>query len=248
MNLVSSSSGKVTKVILFLCRSFFQMKLLVVEDQPSLLDAVSVYLRRHGFVVDEASDVKSAQNYIKTGGYDGIVLDLGLPDGNGIDFLKQLRADGAALPIIVMTARDQISDRIRGLNAGADDYVVKPFDLDELAARFYAVLRRCQNAPASVIQIGIFAIDRSGHRLFRQGHEIVLTAKEWALIERLTRRPNSIVTKESLEESIYSNDADVASNTLEVHISRIRKKIGKVHIETLRGLGYRFNGEIVGET
>lgn len=247
MNLVSSSSGKVKKVLLFLCRSIFPMKLLVVEDQPSLLDAVSVYLRRHGFVVDEASDIKSAQNYIKTGGYDGIVLDLGLPDGNGIDFLKQLRASGAVLPIIVMTARDQISDRIKGLDAGADDYVVKPFDLDELNARFYAVLRRCQKLPTSSVRLGIFEIDRSARTLIRDGQEIDLTAKEWALLERLTRHPNAIVPKEALEETLYSMDSDVASNTLEVHVSRIRKKIGKAHIETLRGLGYRFKGEGIGE-
>ena len=247
MNLVSSSSGKVKKVPFCFWRSIFPMKLLVVEDQPSLLDAVSVYLRRHGFVVDEASDIKSAQNYMKTGGYDGMVLDLGLPDGNGIDFLKQLRASGAVLPIIVMTARDQISDRIKGLDAGADDYVVKPFDLNELAARFYAVLRRCQNAPSSSVRLGVFEIDRSARTLIRDGQEIDLTAKEWALMERLTRRPNAVVPKEALEETLYSIDSDVASNTLEVHISRIRKKIGKAHIETLRGLGYRFKGEDIGE-
>ena len=223
------------------------MKLLVVEDQPSLLDAVSVYLRRQGFVVDEASDIKSAQNYIKTSGYDGMVLDVGLPDGNGIDFIKQLRASGAALPIIVMTARDQISDRIKGLDAGADDYVVKPFDLDELNARFYAVLRRCQKLPTSSVRLGIFEIDRSARTLIRDGQEIDLTAKEWALLERLTRHPNAIVPKEALEETLYSMDSDVASNTLEVHVSRIRKKIGKAHIETLRGLGYRFKGDGIGE-
>lgn len=223
------------------------MKLLVVEDQPSLLDAVSVYLRRHGFVVDEASDLKSAQTYIKTGGYDGMVLDLGLPDGNGIDFLRQLRSSGFVVPIIVMTARDQISERIKGLEAGADDYVVKPFDLDELHARFYAVLRRYQNLPSSSLRLGVFEIDRGARRLTKQGQEIDLTAKEWALMERLTRHPNAVVPKEALEETLYSIDSDVASNTLEVHVSRIRKKIGRAHIETLRGLGYCFKGDSIGE-
>lgn len=247
MNLVSSSSGKVWKVVFYICRSIFPMKLLVVEDQPSLLDAVSVYLRRHGFVVDEASDIKTAKNYIKTGCYDGMVLDLGLPDGNGIDFLKQLRSSGFIVPIIVMTARDQISDRIKGLDAGADDYVVKPFDLDELYARFHAVLRRYQKLPASSVRLGIFKIDRSARSLVREGQEIDLTAKEWAVIERLTRHPNAVVPKEALEETLYSIDSDVASNTLEVHISRIRKKIGKSHIETIRGLGYRFAGDATSE-
>jgi two-component system OmpR family response regulator len=223
------------------------MKLLVVEDQPSLLDAVAVYLKRQGFVVDEAPNIKLAENYIKSGDYDGAVLDLGLPDGSGLDFLKKLRAGGFVAPIIVMTARDQISDRIKGLDAGADDYVVKPFDLDELNARFHAVLRRYNNSSTSVTPMGVFEIDRSGHRLMKRGQEISLTAKEWALIERLTRHSMSVVPKEALEETLYSIDADISSNTLEVHISRIRKKIGKEHIETIRGLGYRFNGDAASE-
>lgn len=223
------------------------MKLLVVEDQPSLLDAVAVYLKRQGFVVDEAPNVKTADNYVKTGGYDGVMLDLSLPDGSGLDFLKKLRADGFVAPIIVMTARDQISDRIVGLDAGADDYVVKPFDLDELNARFHAVLRRYQSSSTSITKLGLFEIDRGGHRLIKQGEEVALTGKEWALIERLTRHASAVVTKEALEETLYSIDADVMSNTLEVHVSRIRKKIGKEHIETVRGLGYRFNGNMVSE-
>lgn len=224
------------------------MKLLVVEDQPSLLDALTVYLSRHGFVVDGAANINSAQSYMKTSGYDGVVLDLGLPDGNGLDFLKQLRAAGFKAPVIVMTARDQISDRIRGLEAGADDYVVKPCDLDELNARFHAILRRYQSSSTSIISIGIFEIDRTGHRLIKRGTEIGLTAKEWALIERLTRHANAVVPKEALEESIYSIDSEVVSNTLEVCVSRIRKKIGKAHIETVRGLGYRFIGNEASET
>lgn len=223
------------------------MKLLVVEDQPSLLDAITVYLSRHGFVVDGAVNLKSAQSYINTSSYDGVVLDLGLPDGNGLDFLKQLRTNGFVAPVIVMTAKDQISDRITGLEAGADDYVVKPCDLDELNARFHAVLRRYQNSPTSNVNVGIFQIDKSGHRLIKRGTVVGLTAKEWALIERLARHPNAIVPKEALEETLYSIDSDVVSNTLEVHVSRIRKKIGKEHIETIRGLGYRFSGDEANE-
>ena len=198
-------------------------------------------------MVDGAQNITTAQSYIESCGYDGIVLDLGLPDGNGIDFLKQLRAKGFVAPIIVMTARDQISDRIVGLEAGADDYVVKPFDLDELNARFHAVLRRYQSSSTSITKVGLFEIDRSGHRLIKRGTEVGLTAKEWALIERLARHPNAIVPKEALEETLYSIDSDVVSNTLEVHVSRIRKKIGKNHIETVRGLGYRFNGDEANE-
>lgn len=223
------------------------MKLLVVEDQPSLLDAISTYLKRHGFVVDEARNLSLARSYFKTSVYDGIFLDMALPDGNGLDFLKELRKMGNKVPVIVMTAKDQISDRIQGLEAGADDYVVKPFDLDEVLARFHAVMRRYHGVTTPLIKMGVFEIDKLGRRLLRNGQEIVLRGKEWALIERLTRQQHAIVPKEALEEALFSIDTDLASNSLEVHVSRIRKKIGKQHIETVRGLGYRFVGDAVDE-
>lgn len=216
------------------------MKLLLVEDQPSLLDAVSVYLKRHGFVVDGVSTVKSAKHYLLSSTYDGVLLDLSLPDGDGIEFLKTIRQSGIRTPIIIMTARDQISDRIRGLEAGADDYVVKPCDLDEVIARLNAVLRRTQGGSVVATALGRFAIDRSAHRLTKDGTEIELRAKEWAIIERLTRHADSIVSKSSLEEGLFSINDEVVSNSLEVHISRIRKKIGRAYIDTVRGLGYRF--------
>lgn len=223
------------------------MKLLVVEDQPSLLDAVGIYLKRHGFVVDGALNLELARSYLRTSGYDGILLDMALPDGNGLDFLKELRKGGLKIPVIVMTARDQISDRIQGLEAGADDYVVKPFDLNEVLARFNAVLRRYQGAATPLVNVGVFEIDKSGQRLLRNGLEIVLTGKEWALVERLTRQQHAIVPKEDLEQALFSIDSDILSNSLEVHVSRIRKKIGKQHIQTVRGLGYRFIGDAVDE-
>jgi DNA-binding response OmpR family regulator len=219
------------------------MKVLVIEDQPSLLDAISVHLKRGGFVVDGASTLRSAKSLVKASKYDGIFLDLALPDGSGLDFLRDLRQSGFKTPVIVMTARDQVSDRIMGLEAGADDYVVKPFDLDEVTARFHAVLRRYQGSSSSVVQIGVFKIDKVGHRLLKADQEVPLTAKEWAVVERLTRHRDAVVSKEDLEETLFSIDDDVMSNTLEVHISRIRKKIGKHHIETLRNLGYRFAGK-----
>lgn len=218
------------------------MKVLVIEDQPSLLDAISVHLRRQGFVVDGVSTIKMAKSFFQSSQYDGVFLDLALPDGNGLDFLRVIRQSGSRTPVIVMTAKDQISDRIKGLETGADDYIVKPFDLAEATARFYAVFRRCQGSASSIVQVGIFEIDKSGHRLLKNGEEIPLTAKEWAMVERLTRHHGAVVSKEDLEQTLFSIDADVVSNTLEVHISRIRKKIGKQHIETLRNLGYRFIG------
>lgn len=224
------------------------MKLLVVEDQPSILDAISTHLRRHGFVVDGALNLELARSYFRTSVYDGVFLDMALPDGNGLDFLKELRKGGLKIPVIVITAKDQISDRIQGLEAGADDYVVKPFDLDEVLARFHAVLRRYQGVATALVKIGDFEIDKSGQRLLRHGLEIVLTGKEWALVERLTRQQHAIVPKEDLEQALFSIDSDVLSNSLEVHVSRIRKKIGKQHIETVRGLGYRFVGDVTDES
>jgi two-component system OmpR family response regulator len=139
-----------------------------------------------------------------------------------------------------MTARDQISDRIKGLDAGADDYVVKPFDLNELLARLQAVLRRYAGNPNPMIRLGRFEIDRTGHRVLHDGKDAQLTAKEWALLEKLVVRPGVIVHKEQLDEALYSFDDEVGSNTLEVYVSRLRKKLGKEAIETKRGLGYRF--------
>lgn len=218
------------------------MKLLVVEDQPSLLDALSVHLKRNGFVVDGVTTIKLAKSFFQSSQYDGIFLDLALPDGNGLDFLRDIRQSGCMTPVIVMTAKDQVSDRIKGLEAGADDYIVKPFDLAEATARFYAVSRRHQGSASLILKVGIFKIDKSGHRLLKKGEEISLTAKEWATVERLTRHVGAVISKEDLEQTLFSIDDDVVSNTLEVHISRIRKKIGKHHIETLRNLGYRFIG------
>lgn len=223
------------------------MKMLVVEDLPSLLDAISIHLRRHGFAVDAVGSLSLARGFFKSSHYDGVFLDLALPDGNGLDFLRELRQQGFSTPVIVMTAKDQISERIKGLEFGADDYIVKPFDLDEAVARFHAVLRRYQGATSSKIKLGLFEIDKMNHRLLKNDQEIQLTAKEWSIVERLTRYPGAVVSKEDLEETLFSIDQEVISNTLEVHISRIRRKIGKAHIETLRNLGYRFIENAVDE-
>ncbi len=145
--------------------------------------------------------------------------------------------------MLIATARDQISDRIAGLDAGADDYLVKPFDLDELLARLHAVLRRYAGNPSPVTRIGRFEINRFAHWLRADNQLIELTAKEWAVIDKLAAHPDSIVTREAPETTLYSFDDEVGSNTIEVHVSRIRKKIGKDAIETVRGLGYRFTGD-----
>lgn len=216
------------------------MRILLLEDQPSLAEAIASHLKSRGFSVDIVATLRQAETALRAGTFDVALFDLSLPDGDGLVLLRTLRQGGNRLPVIIMTARDRISDRIKGLEAGADDYVVKPFDLNELVARVQAVLRRSGGDPNPVVTLGAFAIDRCGHRIMRDGDEVQVTAKEWALVERLVTKPNAIVSKAQLEEALYSFDDEVASNTLEVYISRIRKKLGKETIQTVRGLGYRF--------
>lgn len=215
------------------------MKLLLIEDELALSEALTIMLRNAGYAVDPAGSLHSASTAMRLSTYDAVLLDLYLPDGDGMDWLRRLRFEKVATPVIIMTARDQISDRIAGLQAGADDYVVKPFDVHELLARLGAVLRRAHGAASSWLQLGTLALDLQGHRARIGTSDIELTSKEWAVLEKLASRPGQIVPKTTLDQAVYSFDDDVGSNTLEVYISRIRKKIGKHHIETVRGLGYR---------
>lgn len=215
------------------------MRILLLEDHPSLAEAIAAHLRLKGYSVDTAENLHAARLALSAGIFDAALFDLSLPDGDGIDLVNALRQGGNRLPILIMTARDQISDRIRGLEAGADDYLVKPFDLNEMVARLQAVLRRYAGNPAPTVQLGRLEVDRSGHRVFVGGGDAHLTAKEWAVFDKLSNKPGAILSKRQLEEALYSFDDLVESNTLEVYISRLRKKLGKQAIETVRGLGYR---------
>ena len=215
------------------------MKLLLIEDELALSEALTALLRTEGFAVDPVARLQMAETALSMSTYDGVLLDLYLPDGDGMAWLRRLRARGDTTPVIIMTARDQVSDRIAGLQSGADDYVTKPFDVQELLARLGAVLRRAQGSASSWLQVGSLALDLQGRRARVDTQDIEPTAKEWAVLEKLASRPGRIVNKEALDQALYSFDDDVGSNTLEVYISRIRKKIGKHRVETLRGLGYR---------
>ena len=170
--------------------------------------------------------------------YGLILLDLQLPDGSGVDFLRRLRARDIRTPVIILTARDQISDRIEGLNAGADDYLVKPFNLGELEARIMAVARRYEASPHPVLRIDGIEIDRPQHKISVDGVSVILTSREWAVLDLLTARPGAIVSKDRIEEALYAFGSEIESNTVEVYISRLRKKIGKERIRTSRGIGY----------
>ncbi|MBC7137122.1 MAG: response regulator transcription factor, partial [Oceanibaculum nanhaiense] len=171
--------------------------------------------------------------------YHLILLDLALPDGSGLALLRGLRGRGDKVPVIVLTARDRISDRIEGLNAGADDYLVKPFDLEELSARIMAVSRRYAGDPNPVLRLGNLEIDQTAHSVTVAGTAAELTAREWAVLELLMRRPGALVSKERIEDALYAFGAEIDSNAVEVYVSRLRKKLGRETIRTMRGLGYR---------
>lgn len=215
------------------------MRLLLVEDAVSLGEAISDQVVEDGHAIDWMQCLAHAKTSIATTKYDLILLDLLLPDGKGINFLKQLRKSGNTTPVIILTALDQLSDRIEGLNAGADDYLVKPFNLEELSARIAAVARRYSGNPNPLMQVKGLDIDLVSHSIRRGETLINLTAKEWALFEVFLQHPSAIISRAQFEDHLYSFGAEIESNSVEVHISRLRKKLGHDLIETVRGMGYR---------
>ncbi len=215
------------------------MRVLLIEDDTVLGAAVHDQIAADGHSVDWAARLDAGREYLDVATYDLILLDLMLPDGRGQPFLRALRTRGDVTPVIILTAMDQISDRIEGLNAGADDYMVKPFDLAELSARVGAVARRYSGNPNPLITLGDLQIDLAARSVRRAGHAVALTAREWVLFEALMQRPGQLFSKAQLEERLYSFESEVESNTIEVHVSRLRKKLGRNRIETVRGMGYR---------
>ncbi|KRW93570.1 response regulator transcription factor [Paracoccus sp. MKU1] len=215
------------------------MRILLIEDDTVLGAAVRDQITASGQSVDWVTRLDAAGDAMAGAGYDLVLLDLMLPDGRGITFLRSLRAGGDVTPVIILTALDQISDRIEGLNAGADDYLVKPFDLAELSARIGSVARRYSGNPNPIIIHGPLAVDLAARSIRRDGQPVQLTAREWALFEAFLTRPGQLLSKAQLEEKLYAFDTEVESNTIEVHVSRLRKKLGAEMIETERGLGYR---------
>jgi len=217
------------------------MRLLLVEDDTTLGDAVREYLAEQGHVVDWATCLAVAREAVSEP-FDAILLDWRLPDGSGVEWLRSLRAREGLnrhVPVLVLTARDRLDDRVEGLDAGADDYLTKPFELAELAARVRAVSRRALGQPRTVLRAGSMEIDLTARTVHLDGNEVELTAREYALLETLMRRRGRIVPRDQLQQLLYGFDTDVASNTIEVHISSLRRKLGHAVIETVRGMGYR---------
>ncbi|MEX2643490.1 MAG: response regulator transcription factor [Acetobacterales bacterium] len=215
------------------------MRILLIEDDTVLGAAVRDQIAGNGQSVDWVTRLDTAGDAMAGAAYDLVLLDLMLPDGRGVGFLKTLRARGEVTPVIILTALDQVSDRIEGLNAGADDYLVKPFDLSELSARIGSVARRYTGNPNPIITHGALLVDLASRSIRRDGKPVQLTAREWALFEAFLARPGQLLSKAQLEDKLYAFDAEVESNTIEVHVSRLRKKLGSRIIETERGMGYR---------
>lgn len=214
------------------------MRILWVEDDRMIGESVRRGLRLEGFAVDWVEDGLAAWTALSTTPYDLVLLDLGLPGQGGMDVLRRLRAGKLSMPVLIVTARDSVADRVAGLDAGADDYLVKPFDLDELAARVRALVRRQAGRPAPVIEIGPLRIDPAQHRVWHDGAEISLSAREFALLLALVDRPGAVLSRAQLEERLYGWGEEVGSNAIEVHIHGLRKKLGADLIRNVRGVGY----------
>ena len=217
------------------------VRILLIEDDYVLGEAVRDQVSADGHGVDWMQRLDDARAALDTVDYGLILLDLNLPDGRGLDLLKGLRKAGNPVPVIITTAQDQVAIRIEGLNAGADDYLVKPFDLDEMSARVAAVARRYAGIAAPQLTVGAASINLATKSVSIGGRSIAVTAREWAVLERLLSRRGAIVTKGEIEDSLYPFGAEVDGNAVEVYVSRLRKKLGQSIITTVRGLGYRID-------
>jgi two-component system, OmpR family, response regulator len=215
------------------------MRVLLIEDDHVLGQAVREHVASLGNGVDWMRRLDDARDALATVAYELVLLDLNLPDGRGLDFLRELRQQGGVVPVIILTAQDQIAARIEGLNSGADDYLVKPFDLSELSARVAAVARRYGGSPNPLLRLGELHIDLARRSVAVAGRPVDLTAREWAVLERLVRHPNGMVAKSDIEDSLYEFGAEIDSNAVEVYVSRLRKKLGRDWIRTVRGAGYK---------
>jgi two-component system OmpR family response regulator len=215
------------------------MRVLLVEDDPGLGAALRDHVVATTHAVDWSRGIEEAEAAMVAVTYDLLLLDIGLPDGSGLDLLRAMRLRGERTPVIILTARDRITERIAGLDAGADDYLVKPFDLGELSARIGAVTRRAVGQADPRVVIGNLEVDVAARRVNGPGGGVDLTLREWTVLEALLRRPGQVVSKARLEESLYAFEREVDSNAVEAAVSRLRRKLGENIVETRRGLGYR---------
>ena len=214
------------------------MRLLLVEDDELLGDAVKEGLTQFGYVVDWLKDGESARAAIKSESFEAIILDLGLPKLSGLGFLQSIRHDGNLTPVIILTARESIEDRVKGLDSGADDYLVKPFDLNELGARVRALVRRSTGRADATLQYRNVTLDPAAHAVYVDNVLVNVPRREFALLQKLLENSGQVLSREQLMQSLYGWDEEVDSNALEVHIHNLRKKLDANYIRTIRGVGY----------
>ena len=216
------------------------MRVLIVEDDPVLADGLTRSLRQADYAVDCINDGAEADHVLAAQGYDIVILDLGLPKIDGFEVLRRLRRRGVKVPVLVLTARDALQDRVKGLDLGADDYLTKPFDLPELEARVRALIRRGQSGGSSLLNHGALTLDIAGRRATLDGEPLDLSARELGVLEVLMMRSGRVVGKEQLAEQLYGRDEEVGANAIEVYVHRLRRKLepAGVAIRTIRGLGY----------
>jgi len=214
------------------------MRILIVEDDPLLGDGIQAGLMQAGFAVDWVKDGVAGEMALKTASHDAVVLDLGLPRLAGLDLLRRMRTNGNNTPVLIVTARDAIADRIKGLDTGADDYVVKPFDLHELAARLRALVRRSAGEAAPLLRVGEVELDPAARRVEFKGASVELPAREYALLHALMLGAGRVLTREQLTEKLYAWAEEVESNAIDVHVHHLRRKLAPGVIRTVRGVGY----------
>ena len=214
------------------------MRILLVEDDPQLGDGLTIGLRQSGFAVDWVKDGNSADRALQSETFDLVVLDLGLPRLSGMEVLTRARGRRQTLPVLILTARDATGDKVSGLDAGADDYLVKPVDLDELAARIRALTRRSAGRAAPLLTRGNLALDPAAHSVTLAGAPIELSSREFSLLQMLLENAGRVLSRSQLEQSVYGWRDEPDSNALEVHIHHLRRKLGSELIRTLRGVGY----------
>ena len=214
------------------------MRLLLVEDDAMIGAGIRTGLRQQGYSVDWVRDGEAGELATKTTPYDAILLDIGLPKKTGLELLAHWRKQKNAVPVLIITARDAVSDRIRGLDAGADDYLVKPFDLDELAARLRALLRRHSGRATPLIEHGALTLDPATHEVTLDGSPVSLSAREFALLHSLLENPGVPLSRAQLEDRLYGWEEEIGSNAVEVHIHSLRRKLGNEWVRNVRGVGY----------
>lgn len=217
------------------------MRILLVEDDDMLGEAVRDGLRQESYVVDWVQDGGAALAALSTADFSALVLDLGLPGSDGLSVLRWLRQNGQTTPVVIVTARDRVTDRITGLDAGADDYLIKPFNIDELTARLRAITRRVVGCAESTLTVGEVMLDLRHRIVSYAGQPAALTAREYAVVELLMRKAGCLVTRAEIEEELYGFEDDIASNAIEVHIHNLRRKLGPHFITNVKGRGYRID-------